>query len=488
MKNNKVCIYINKELNYPLKAPYHPDKSYPELQTIFGEVPTDTDNHVYDALRRLFRMLDLDSRHYNTERWNPLSKIITPDDTVLIKPNFVMHEYESQVGNNAMHTHGSIIRAIGDYALLALNGTGKLIIADSPLQEADFNMLVEETGLVQIKHWYSEKGINNVFYYDLRKEWAVLSGTGGVIVKHVPLAGDPRGYKIINLGRYSALEPITTTKTKFSITNYSDIVTQKHHCPGRHEYLISQTVLDADVILNVPHLKTHMKTGITCCLKNLVGINISKDYLPHHRLGSITEGGDEFPRKTTMNILFKKTRKSLKGKLPLWLWKILRPMALTLRNFYTNFFEKHNDISVSLVNNGNWYGNDTVWRMVHDMNKIIFFANKGGHIRNKKQRRYFTVVDAIVAGEGNGPLMPTAKQCRTLLAGFDPLAVDTAAALMMGFDPNKIPLLANHGDFKNKLDISCWNEHKGFLSLESMISLFDFIPPTGWKYHIELEK
>jgi len=32
-------------------------------------------------------------------------------------------------------------------------------------------------------------------------------------------------------------------------------------------------------------LKLHRKAGITCALKNLIGINGNKEYLPHHRLG-----------------------------------------------------------------------------------------------------------------------------------------------------------------------------------------------------------
>src|ERR1022692_1434372 len=50
---------------------------------------------------------------------------------------------------------------------------------------------------------------------------------------------------------------------------------------GAHRYAVGNTVLSADVILNVPKLKTHMKTGMTGALKNFVGIVGSKDFLPH---------------------------------------------------------------------------------------------------------------------------------------------------------------------------------------------------------------
>ena len=68
----------------------------------------------------------------------------------------------------------------------------------------------------------------------------------------------------------------------------------RHHTGGVHEYLISRTILEADCVINLPKLKTHKKTGITVCLKNLVGINGNKNWLPHHRVGTPAQGGDQF--------------------------------------------------------------------------------------------------------------------------------------------------------------------------------------------------
>ncbi len=497
MNGEKIPLYIKKDLEYPTIAPYHPDQPYPELKIIFSRIPTDPENRIYFAIRTLFKLLEMDAGQYGTKYWNPLSEIINPGDKVLIKPNFVMHEYGSQLGQNAMHTHGSVIRAIADYALLALKGEGELIVADSPLQEADFNKLDQEAGLLQIKDWYLKNGINNFLYYDLRKEWAVLSSTGGMITKRVALPGDPKGYKLIDLEKYSSLESITTPNTKFSITDYNNSITQQHHCPGRHQYLIAQTLLDADVILNLPKLKTHMKTGLTCCLKNMVGINVAKDYLPHHRLGSPAKGGDEFPQKTVANVLFKRIRESLNERAPLWVWKSFRFVGLPFRNIYSRLFDKSNDVPPSLIYGGSWYGNDTVWRMVHDMNKIAFFAGKDGTMKTDKQRKYFTVVDAIVAGEENGPLTPIAKHCGMLLAGMDPLRVDVLAALLMGFEPNRIPLLTNYNcqgpfafsDYNGRLETLdvCFNKQNATVDLDSLTHLYSFIPPTGWNHHIKRE-
>ena len=70
------------------------------------------------------------------------------------------------------------------------------------------------------------------------------------------------------------------------ITNYDYHEVNRHHRGDRHEYCISEACLSADVIINLPKPKTHRKAGYTGALKNMVGINAAKDYLPHHTKGS----------------------------------------------------------------------------------------------------------------------------------------------------------------------------------------------------------
>ncbi len=59
----------------------------------------------------------------------------------------------------------------------------------------------------------------------------------------------------------------------------------------------------------------------------------------------------------------------------------------------------------------------------------------------KKDRKYFSVVDGIVGGEGQGPFCPTSKFSNTIIAGDDLFAVDCVTARYMGLDPNKIKYL-----------------------------------------------
>jgi hypothetical protein len=93
-----------------------------------------------------------------------------------------------------------------------------------------------------------------------------------------------------------------------------------------------------------------------------------------------------------------------------------------------------------VIRSGNWHGNDTCWRMVLDLNKCLFGFGGDGLVL-AAPRRYLAVVDGIVGGEGNGPMAPDPVASGAILAGTHPLAVDCAAAALMGFDWTRIPLL-----------------------------------------------
>ena len=54
----------------------------------------------------------------------------------------------------------------------------------------------------------------------------------------------------------------------------------------------------------------------------------------------------------------------------------------------------------------------------------------------------FTIVDAIVAMEGDGPIMGRPRQMGFLAMGTDLVAVDATCARIMGLDPTKIPYLS----------------------------------------------
>jgi uncharacterized protein DUF362 len=193
-----------------------------------------------------------------------------------------------------------------------------------------------------------------------------------------------------------------------------------------------------DLFVNVPKLKTHKKTGMTCCLKNLVGINGDKNWLPHHTESGPARGGDEFPDDATSR------------QVESYLKKAGLRLALAVPGLGTWVYRKARKAgqrvlgdSETVVRNGNWQGNDTCWRMALDLNRALLYGDSDGSWRESGAvKRYLTLVDGIVGGEGNGPLCPDPVASGVLLAGRNPAVVDAVAARLMGFDPRALPIVA----------------------------------------------
>ena len=262
--------------------------------------------------------------------------------------------------------------------------------------------------------------------------------------------------------------------------------TNERHRGERHEYMLCRTPMDADVFINLPKLKTHKKVGLTCALKNLVGINANKNWLPHHTEGTPDQGGDQFPTTTTKAKLehswMGRAKRLVYGK-PL-LSRMLVPLKKVGRLFFGD--------TQKVVRSGNWHGNDTCWRMVLDLNKCLFDFDGGGQPRSKPIR-YLAVVDGIVGGEGNGPMAPDRKPCGTIIAGTHPAAVDMTAAMVMGFDWEKLRLLKNSFSMKERSFVSfqpgeiqvASNKPEWDGPLGQATDWFEFAPHFGWTGAIE---
>jgi hypothetical protein len=70
----------------------------------------------------------------------------------------------------------------------------------------------------------------------------------------------------------------------------------------------------------------------------------------------------------------------------------------------------------NVVRSGNWHGNDTVWRMCLDLNRILMYASPNGAMRDTP-KRYLSIVDGIYAMEGNGPVAGTLKRAGLVVRG-----------------------------------------------------------------------
>ena len=80
--------------------------------------------------------------------------------------------------------------------------------------------------------------------------------------------------------------------------------------------------------------------------------------------------------------------------------------------------------------------------MVLDLNRALLYADAGGTLHDEPVRRFFSVVDAIIAGEGNGPLDASPRHLGAIAVGLNPAAVDAACAAVMGFDVRRMPMIA----------------------------------------------
>ncbi len=484
----EVAISTGRE-GYPSEPPYSPGTGYPEYPFRADTLARGV-NHAYAGVREALRLLRLDEGHYGQAEWNPLGGIIRPGDMVVLKPNFVRDFRETREGHaDCLITHGSIIRTAVDYVYIALKGEGRIIIADAPQNDADFESIRRIAGLDELQAFYRKQVSFQVEVCDLRPERA--KKIRGVIVGHEPLTGDPRGYVKVDVGCHSMFTRVETLCHLLYGSEYDTTEIRRHHTGGAHEYLISKTVLDADCVISLPKLKTHKKTGITVCMKNLVGINGNKNWLPHHRVGTPTQGGDQFADDGVRHRLERRVMACFRSSFPL-LGPVRAVVAKPLKALGQRVF---GDTNTDTIRSGNWYGNDTTWRMVIDLNRILMYTAADGHLQDTPARRIFCVVDGIVAGEGNGPLDPTAKPAGIVLAGINPLAVDLVSARLMGFDYRHLPLLdcalAAHplplATFAYDDVVCASNDTIQQTRLEQMTELnLHFRPHFGWQGHVEL--
>lgn len=148
---------------------------------------------VADSVRSLFRYLGLDPA-------NPLGRWIQPGMTVVVKPNWVKHEFGDTEGRSVLFTHASLLRVLIDAALVALAGRGRVFVADAPLQGSDFARFRRQSRLVELERDYAGAP---VAFLDLRQQWAEIDDASSYVRAVHPLAGDPNGYSLINLGARS---------------------------------------------------------------------------------------------------------------------------------------------------------------------------------------------------------------------------------------------------------------------------------------------
>lgn len=443
-----VCVVKRAIGEYPdKKALFRPSVEYPEY--LFRGDISKEENPVYDMVREGLAMLGLDAENIGQPCWNPFGGTVEPGNTVLIKPNLVLHENKSGGGVDCLYTNPSLVAAVVDYVCIALKGRGKIVIGDAPLQECDFKTLINQAGYEILIDFYRKKGIE-IELADFRNIKTYEKGGLHYLQEEQGSQGI-----VVNLGENSAFADVSPERMRnLRITNYDPRILQRHHHGKTHEYNISKYVLDADVIINMPKPKTHRKAGVTISLKNLVGINANKEFLPHHTAGSKAEGGDAYLHTSSLLEMANQTL-DIKNELVQEGEFVLASQA---EAFYNNLMAAGRERVDELFWEGSWYGNDTIWRTILDLNRILLYADKNGTVMDTRQRKIFIVGDMIVSGEKEGPLEPSPVYPGAIVLGDDPLKFDQAVCSLMGFDFRDIPTLNNTELVKPDHPISDFSE------------------------------
>ena len=477
-----VALYHNPSLqSYPADPPFSPSEAHPEYPFTHR---SKTPNLVYEGVRSLLRDLHLDDEHFGRPSWNPLGGMIRPGQTVLLKPNFVMDVHRLGYDVFSIFTHASVLRAMMDYATIALRGEGRIVIGDAPLQSCNLPNLLRINRIQELVDFYQTHRQVVVRVEDFRREVTVRDSDNLVLERS--FRGE-QGYRIVDLGEDSMLSTISAGHRNYRVTNYDVSVMARHHDQRANQYFIAQTVLDADAVINIPKLKTHRKAGITGALKNVVGINCHKDCLPHHRFGSQEEGFDEYLHRS----LLKKATTLLVEKQDISTDRFTQKAIgypIKLLSLVSSLVER------DPFREGSWYGNDTLWRTILDLNRIFLYADKEGRLSSTQARKVLHIVDAVIAGDREGPIEPTPKACGVLIGGAHAPAVDAAGATLMGFDFRKIPTVA-HSFADHRYPLVTPPPDEVLVSRSGRTSTLDqlredvnlrFHPPSGWQGTVEV--
>jgi uncharacterized protein (DUF362 family) len=396
--------------------------------------------------------------------------------TVLIKPNWVNHRNRSDAGMTCMVTHPKFVVAATKEVLK--NKPSRVIIGDAPIQFCNWDQLATE---------------------ELRRELTALAASADTSVEIVDfrrcigrkrrftdeISSDIRPlseYALFDLGSQSLVEPLSDPPGRFRVANYDPAKLAMVHQPGVHQYLMTRHAFEVDVVLSLPKLKLHKKVGITGALKNLVGLNGDKDFLPHHRVGGTLEGGDCYPGRSYSRRLaehFRDIANKHIGRRSYSLWNVLCSSAWALS-------PRNSEVSLD----GSWHGNDTCWRMCLDLNRILLYGRADGTMAEVPQRRIHSLTDAIICGEGDSPLAPEPLGVGAVTFGSCSTAVEIANAALLHIDPNKIALIReSFGPFQWPLirgDVRLRCEGNDVTPDEAARALgVDSRPPDGWRGQIE---
>ena len=457
---------------------FSPDEQYPEYPfKHLARAP----NRVYRLVRAALRDAELDRDRFGTPDWNPLGCYISPGASVFALCNFVHHQrtQESAQAMAAKCTHGSVLRAVLDYIIIAAGPRATIRVGNAPLQSCDWERVLAETGARRVLDFYAAEG-RHIEPRDLRLHVLKQDSWGRVVdvISRHTASSEPVSIDLASDSLLAQLATSSLPRPRFRVDDYDPRVTERFHTGNSHRYVIARDVIDADVIVSISKLKTHEKVGLTCTLKGFVGAVAQKDCLAHHRLGGPRQGGDEY-------------RDRHRFLLPLsslleWINKRDKDAALQNTMRVGARVAQRVLRELGVVRAGAWSGNDTAWRMTMDLARVLTYADAHGKMHDRPQRTHLAFIDGIIAGEGNGPLAPTPARAGTIVFSNHAVAADRIASRLVGFDPELLPLLREaRRDFAYPLwpreapRTICNGRVIDECAIQPVLGR-SFVPPRGW--------
>lgn len=432
------------------------------------------------ALHQLFRAWRLDLDHYGSPAWNPLASLVPPGSSIVMKPNWVFHQNQRGPNLDCLVTHSSVIEGVAKY--VGLTKPAQVTIGDAPIQGCDFEELRARAGIDAMSDRLRQRGLQfsiTDFRRTIRPGNSAMRRSEGVRgLEH---------FVLFDLKKESLLESFGDDAEKFRVTMYNPDLLHHTHASGRHQYLIAKEVIEANVVINLPKLKSHKKACVTGALKNLIGINGNKEYLPHHRKGGSESGGDCYAGRPLWKQGAEELLDAANRRDPGAAQAALAWMAGNAERIAAKLGADENL-------EGAWYGNDTIWRTCLDLQRILRYGRADGTLAAIPQRTVISITDAIIGGEGEGPLGNTPAPSGFITGAVNPAAAEWVHARLMGLDPRKIPVIREaFGRFSypltdfppDSIRVRLGDEEKAAAEILPLDGR-GFLPPRGWQGHCEL--
>ncbi|NQT18776.1 MAG: DUF362 domain-containing protein [Planctomycetes bacterium] len=292
---------------------------------------------------------------------NPLRDLVSAGDTVIIKPNLESDDC----------TQAPMVRPIIDMCLAA--GAGRINVGDGAPCDGTQQRL-DSMGYSNMVNILRGRGHTQLYTVDF------TSANGWSWIQ----LGDACAY---TGSGYTNDDLVSGTSVRFNQTD-SHGVNPNGQAVGWNA--ITDYLLDADVVINVPKLKVHDALVSTFAIKNWVGVALST-----------TTGSD---------------------------------------NCADNFSRVCHWAVDASTRYDYGYGNDFMWRELANIHRATIYWKNGG-LHDTPQRKYLVVTDGIqgVDNTQHGDEV----QLGIVLAATDTIASSTVSHRMIGWDFRYIPLPAN---------------------------------------------